>query len=103
MNLEVGQYVKRHDDDRIGKITFVHKYLGEVDVIDSEGDDTNWDLEDIAIIEKEEAEQRVIVLPDFTKDYDAVLSFDKKVLYVGCQEIPFQTIADLYNSIKHAL
>lgn len=103
MEFEKGQYVRRNDDDRMGKITYVRKYLDEVDVTDSEGDDTTWNCEDIVIIEKDEAEKHLIILPEFTKAYDAVISFDNKILYVGCQEIPFSQIADLYNSIKHAL
>lgn len=110
--IEVGDYVQRNnynDDDEFqgyqyGIVTDIRSG-GRYEVLDQDGDNDTWAISqlDMKKADAEEVKKKFILLPDFTGGYDGVVDFEKQVLRVGCQDLPFtkvHEIADLCRIVN---
>jgi hypothetical protein len=100
-----GAYVKVNTaSDIIGVVVECKDDSDKFCVFDEDGDRLWWNDDELDEVAPDELSKlNFRLLPAFTEDYDAVIRFEEKILKVGCQEIPFEKISDLYNAIKHAL
>lgn len=101
--LATGDYIKNPSIDYIGRITQINEDEDEVVVVDEDSDNVEWYMKNVQYMEKEEAEKSYIIFPDLTDEYHGSLVIEKKILRVGCQEISFEKIAEIYEHIKNHL
>ena len=66
---------------------------GDYFVVDQDGETDTWVASrTVEKADQEVVEQSFVILPAITKSYNGIIDKQKKLLLVGCQEIPFEKV-----------
>lgn len=102
----IGEYLLIIKTDAAGTEYFFYGKVVHIDeegdyrVVDQDGDYDTWLSDIVAKADKEIVEQQYIIFPFITPGYNGVVNREKKLLIVGCQEIPFEQVQRIAELCK---